>query len=51
MTKDECAKMCDKNGCSPEEKEMCMAHNGKDGKWLGGKNECAKDKKACCEKH
>ncbi|MFZ9585964.1 MAG: sodium-translocating pyrophosphatase [Crocinitomicaceae bacterium] len=51
MTKDECAKMCNDKGCSPQEKAMCMAHYGKDGKWLGGKNECAKDKKACCEKH
>ncbi len=50
MTKDECAKMCDEKGCSPEEKAICMAHYGKDGKWLGNANECAKDKKACCDK-
>ena len=50
MSKDECAKMCDEKGCSPEEKAVCMAHYGKDGKWLGNANECAKDKKACCDK-
>ncbi len=49
MTKDECAKMCNVEGCSPKEKEMCMAHYGKDGKWLGNTKECAKDKKACCK--
>jgi K(+)-stimulated pyrophosphate-energized sodium pump len=49
MTKDECVKMCDVEGCSPKEKEMCMAHYGKDGKWLGNTKECAKDKKACCK--
>jgi len=37
MTKEECAKMCDEKGCSPEEKAICMAHFGKDGKWIGGK--------------
>jgi K(+)-stimulated pyrophosphate-energized sodium pump len=51
MTKDECAKMCDEKGCSAEEKAICMAHYGKDGKWIGGKgNECTK-KKACCKGH
>jgi K(+)-stimulated pyrophosphate-energized sodium pump len=50
MSKDECAKMCDEKGCSPEEKAICMAHYGKDGKWLGNANECADDKKACCDK-
>ncbi len=51
MTKDECAKMCDAKGCSPEEKAICMAHYGKDGSWLGDANKCANDKKACCDKH
>ena len=51
MTKDECAKMCDAKGCSPEEKAICMAHYGKDGKWLGDANKCADDKKACCKGH
>ena len=51
MSKDECAKMCDEKGCSPEEKAICMAHYGKDGKWLGKEDSCKKDKKACCEKH
>jgi K(+)-stimulated pyrophosphate-energized sodium pump len=51
MTKEECAKMCDEKGCSAEEKAICMAHYGKDGKWIGGNgNECTK-KKACCEGH
>ena len=50
MTKEECAKMCDAKGCSAEEKAICMAHYGKDGKWLGDANKCAKDKKECCDK-
>jgi K(+)-stimulated pyrophosphate-energized sodium pump len=51
MTKEECAKMCDEKGCSPEEKAICMAHYGKDGKWIGGTgNECTK-KKECCKGH
>lgn len=50
MTKDECAKMCDAKGCSAEEKAICMAHYGKDGKWLGDANKCSKDKAACCDK-
>ncbi|MES2812559.1 MAG: sodium-translocating pyrophosphatase [Bacteroidota bacterium] len=44
MTKDECAKMCDDNGCSPEEKEMCLSHYGADGKFAK-KADC---KMACC---
>jgi K(+)-stimulated pyrophosphate-energized sodium pump len=47
MTKDECAKMCDEKGCTKEEKEMCLAHFGADGKFIG-KSECKMDKKACC---
>jgi K(+)-stimulated pyrophosphate-energized sodium pump len=51
MTKEECAKMCDEKGCSAEEKAICMAHYGKDGKWIGGTgNECSK-KKECCKGH
>jgi K(+)-stimulated pyrophosphate-energized sodium pump len=42
MTKDECAKMCDENGCTAEEKEMCMAHYDADGKFIAG------EMKACC---
>ena len=45
MTKEECAKMCDSVGCSPEEKEMCMSHYDKDGKFIGhkeGADCCAK---------
>jgi K(+)-stimulated pyrophosphate-energized sodium pump len=49
MTKEECAKMCDQKGCSPEEKAICMARYGKDGKWIGDSgNECTK-KKECCK--
>ena len=51
MSKTECAKMCDEKGCSPEEKAICMAHYGKDGKWLGEANKCADDKKACCKEN
>lgn len=50
MTKEECAQMCDAKGCSAEEKSICMAHYGKDGKWLGDANKCAKDKATCCDK-
>jgi K(+)-stimulated pyrophosphate-energized sodium pump len=51
MTKEECAKMCDEKGCSAEEKAICMAHYGKDGKWIGGRgSECTK-KKDCCKGH
>jgi K(+)-stimulated pyrophosphate-energized sodium pump len=51
MNKEECAKMCDEKGCSSEEKAMCLSHFGKDGKWIGGNETCAKDKKDCCKKH
>jgi len=52
MTKDECAKMCDENGCSKEEKEMCLSHYGKDGKYIANKNsDCKKNKKDCCKEH
>jgi K(+)-stimulated pyrophosphate-energized sodium pump len=47
MTKEECAKMCDEKGCTKEEKEMCLAHFGADGKFIG-KSECKGEKKACC---
>ena len=44
--------MCDSLGCSAEEKEMCLAHYGKDGKFIGGgkcekEGACCADKKAC----
>ncbi|MBP9792532.1 MAG: sodium-translocating pyrophosphatase [Flavobacterium sp.] len=45
MTKEECAKMCDDNGCSPKEKEMCLSHYGADGKFAK-KADC---KMACCD--
>jgi K(+)-stimulated pyrophosphate-energized sodium pump len=47
MTKDECAKMCDEKGCSAEEKNNCLSHYGKDGKWIGN----ASEKKECCKGH
>ncbi len=45
MTKDECAKMCDSLGCTPEQKEMCMSHYDANGKFIGVVGE-----KACCAK-
>ncbi len=45
MSQEECAAMCDSLKCSPEEKEMCMAHYGKDGKFMNGKH----GQKACCK--
>ena len=35
MSKDECAKMCDELKCTPEEKEMCLAHYDANGKFIG----------------
>lgn len=45
MTKEECAKMCDEKGCTPEQKEMCMSHYDADGKFVAPTAE-----KACCSK-
>ncbi len=45
MTKDECAAMCDSLKCSPEEKEMCLSHYDKDGKFVAPKVEME-----CCSK-
>jgi K(+)-stimulated pyrophosphate-energized sodium pump len=42
MTKEECAKMCDSLKCTPEQKEMCLSHYDKDGKFVEPKG------KACC---
>ena len=50
MTKDECAKMCDEKGCTKEEKKMCLAHFGADGKFIG-KSECKGEKKECCSEN
>ncbi len=50
MSREECAAMCDSLKCSPEEKEMCMAHYGKDGKFMDGnygQKECCKEMKNC----
>jgi hypothetical protein len=35
MTKEECAKMCDDNGCSAECKEKCMSMYDENGKFKG----------------
>ena len=43
MTKDECAKMCETNGCSPAQKEMCMSHYDVNGKYIANH-----EQKACC---
>jgi len=40
MTKEECAKMCDSLGCTPEQKEACLSHYGADGKFIAGKMDC-----------
>jgi K(+)-stimulated pyrophosphate-energized sodium pump len=45
MTKDECAKMCDAKGCTPEQKAMCMSHYDANGKFIATEGE-----KACCAK-
>ena len=45
MTKDECAKMCDDKGCTPEQKEMCMSQYDANGKFIATDGE-----KACCAK-
>ncbi len=44
MTKEECSKMCDEKGCSPEEKRACLSNYGADGKWIGAKKDCCKKK-------
>ena len=49
MTKDECAKMCDEKGCSPDEKAACLAHFGPDGKFIASAKECKKEGD-CCKK-
>ncbi|MCB9252539.1 MAG: sodium-translocating pyrophosphatase [Flavobacteriales bacterium] len=35
MTREECAAMCDKMGCSPEQKAKCLRNYDKDGKYIG----------------
>ena len=53
ITKEECAKMCDSKGCSPEEKAKCLSNYGEDGKWIGNKKgECESENsnKDCCKK-
>jgi K(+)-stimulated pyrophosphate-energized sodium pump len=50
MTKEECAKMCDEKGCSPEEKAMCLSNFDKDGKWIGDHEKERSKNKECCKK-
>jgi K(+)-stimulated pyrophosphate-energized sodium pump len=45
ITKDECAAMCDSLKCTPEEKEMCLSHYDKDGKFVA-----PKEAMECCSK-
>ena len=35
MNAEECAAMCDKKGCSEEEKAFCLSHYDSDGNWKG----------------
>ncbi len=51
MTKEECAKMCDEKGCSPEQKTFCMSMFDADGKFAGPKcdmEKCTKMSKEEC---
>jgi K(+)-stimulated pyrophosphate-energized sodium pump len=51
MTKEECSKMCDSKGCSPEEKAKCLSNYGEDGKWIGNQTgKCESSNKDCCKK-
>ena len=51
MSKEECAKMCDDKGCTPEMKEACLAHYDANGKFSSCDMPCCnKDVKACCKK-
>ena len=51
MTKEECSKMCDSKGCSPEEKAMCLSNYSEDGKWIGNQTgKCESSNKDCCKK-
>lgn len=45
MTKEECAKMCDEMGCTPEQKANCLASFDENGKFIA-----KADAKACCAK-
>jgi len=51
MTKEECSKMCDSKGCSPEEKAMCLSNYSEDGKWINNQTgKCESSNKDCCKK-
>jgi len=45
MYKDECAKMCEEKGCTPEQREICMSQFDANGKYIAPTAE-----KACCSK-
>jgi K(+)-stimulated pyrophosphate-energized sodium pump len=54
MTKEECVKMCEENGCSVDEKAYCMSMYGADGKFVGPKcdmNKCMSMTKEACAKY
>jgi K(+)-stimulated pyrophosphate-energized sodium pump len=54
MTKEECAKMCEENGCSAEQKAYCMSMYGADGKYVGPKcdmTKCMSMSKEECAKY
>lgn len=54
MTKEECAKMCEANGCTEEEKAYCMSMYGADGKYVGPKcdmSKCMNMSKEECAKY
>lgn len=49
MTKEECAEMCDKKGCSAEEKAICLSHFDANGEFKGMPANGHHGKKgACC---
>jgi K(+)-stimulated pyrophosphate-energized sodium pump len=54
MTKEECAKVCDENGCSADEKAYCMSMYGADGKFVRAKcdmDKCMNMSKEACAKY
>ena len=38
MTKEECAKMCEDNGCSQECKDNCMSQYDENGKYIDARS-------------
>jgi K(+)-stimulated pyrophosphate-energized sodium pump len=45
MSKEECLAKCDSLKCSDDEKQRCMAQYDENGKFIGNKKACCKDKK------